>query len=77
MSEWSRREREEGHTLYIVEDIGGEPVKVMTGQNADETGLVVTVVDNVVTFLSDMSLQEVRNAMTLYWKTLDKPLSFT
>ena len=55
----------------------GDHVKVMTGQNADETGLVVTVVDNVVTFLSDMSLQEVRNAMTLYWKTLDKPLSFT
>jgi transcription elongation factor SPT5 len=37
----------------------GDHVKVMTGQNADETGLVVSVVDNVVTFLSDMSLQEV------------------
>jgi transcription elongation factor SPT5 len=29
-------------------------VKVMTGQNADETGLVVSVANNVVTFLSDM-----------------------
>lgn len=38
----------------------GDHVKVMTGQNADETGLVVSVVDNVVTFLSDMSMQEVR-----------------
>ena len=37
----------------------GDHVKVMTGQNADETGLVVSVSDNVVTFLSDMSLQEV------------------
>ncbi|KAH7910380.1 hypothetical protein BJ138DRAFT_1114128 [Hygrophoropsis aurantiaca] len=37
----------------------GDHVKVMTGQNADETGLVVSVTDNVVTFLSDMSLQEV------------------
>ncbi|KAI5117912.1 hypothetical protein M0805_003604 [Coniferiporia weirii] len=37
----------------------GDHVKVMSGQNADETGLVVSVVDNVVTFLSDMSMQEV------------------
>jgi transcription elongation factor SPT5 len=37
----------------------GDHVKVMTGQNADETGLVVSISDNVVTFLSDMSLQEV------------------
>ena len=37
----------------------GDHVKVMTGKNADETGLVVSVMDNVVTFLSDMSLQEV------------------
>lgn len=37
----------------------GDHVKVMAGQNADETGLVVSIVDNVVTFLSDMSLQEV------------------
>lgn len=37
----------------------GDHVKVMTGKNADETGLVVSVVDNVVTFLSDMSMQEV------------------
>lgn len=38
----------------------GDHVKVMTGKNADETGLVVSVADNVVTFLSDMSMQEVR-----------------
>ena len=37
----------------------GDHVKVMTGKNADETGLVVSVLDNVVTFLSDMSMQEV------------------
>ncbi|KAG1749697.1 uncharacterized protein EDB91DRAFT_1109150 [Suillus paluster] len=37
----------------------GDHVKVMTGQNADETGLVISVTDNVVTFLSDMSMQEV------------------
>ncbi|CAL1710127.1 unnamed protein product [Somion occarium] len=37
----------------------GDHVKVMAGQNADETGLVVSVMDNVVTFLSDMSMQEV------------------
>ncbi|KAG6809599.1 hypothetical protein H0H92_015601 [Tricholoma furcatifolium] len=37
----------------------GDHVKVMSGQNADETGLVVSVIDNVVTFLSDMSMQEV------------------
>jgi hypothetical protein len=28
------------------------------GQDADETALVVSVADNVVTFLSDMSMQE-------------------
>ncbi|EAU83929.2 transcription elongation factor SPT5 [Coprinopsis cinerea okayama7 len=37
----------------------GDHVKVMQGQNVDETGLVVSVADNVVTFLSDMSMQEV------------------
>ncbi|KAL6302286.1 hypothetical protein BKA93DRAFT_405442 [Sparassis latifolia] len=37
----------------------GDHVKVMAGQNADETGLVVSVIDNVVTFLSDMSMQEI------------------
>ena len=37
----------------------GDHVKVMAGHNVDETGLVVSVVDAVVTFLSDMSLQEV------------------
>ncbi|KAG6836124.1 hypothetical protein H0H93_011156, partial [Arthromyces matolae] len=36
----------------------GDHVKVMSGQNVDETGLVVAVADNVVTFLSDMSMQE-------------------
>ena len=36
----------------------------MTGQNADETGLVVSVADNVVTFLSDMSMQEVSHTWT-------------
>jgi transcription elongation factor SPT5 len=37
----------------------GDHVKVMQGQNSDETGLVVSVSDNIVTFLSDMSMQEV------------------
>ncbi|KZS88010.1 transcription elongation factor Spt5 [Sistotremastrum niveocremeum HHB9708] len=37
----------------------GDHVKVMSGQNIDETGLVVSVTDNIVTFLSDMTLQEV------------------
>ncbi|PIL29983.1 hypothetical protein GSI_07894 [Ganoderma sinense ZZ0214-1] len=31
----------------------------MTGKNADKTGLVVSVLDNVVAFLSDMLMQEV------------------
>jgi transcription elongation factor SPT5 len=31
----------------------------MTGKNADKTGLVVNVADNIVTFLSDMSMNEV------------------
>jgi transcription elongation factor SPT5 len=37
----------------------GDHVKVMAGKNADETGLVVAVSDNVVTFISDMSMLEV------------------
>ncbi|KAF9556815.1 transcription elongation factor Spt5 [Agrocybe pediades] len=37
----------------------GDHVKVMAGQNADETGLVVSVSDNVVTFVSDMTMQEI------------------
>ncbi|KAF9238110.1 early transcription elongation factor of RNA pol II, NGN section-domain-containing protein [Melanogaster broomeanus] len=37
----------------------GDHVKVMTDKNADESGLVVSVSDKVVTFLSDMSMQEV------------------
>lgn len=37
----------------------GDHVKVITGRNAGETGLVVCVNENVVTFLGDMSMQEV------------------
>ena len=37
----------------------GDHVKVMNGSNADETGLVVKVKDDIVTFLSDLSMQEV------------------
>lgn len=37
----------------------GDHVKVMAGSNADETGLVVKVQDDIVTFLSDLSMQEV------------------
>jgi transcription elongation factor SPT5 len=37
----------------------GDHIKVMAGKNMDETGLVVSVTDNVVTFLSDMTLDEV------------------
>jgi hypothetical protein len=38
---------------------GGDHVKVMSGKNADESGLVVSVSGNIVTFLSDISMQEV------------------
>lgn len=37
----------------------GDHVKVMTGQNVDETGLVIRVRDDIVTFLSDLTLREV------------------
>ena len=37
----------------------GDHVKVMAGANLDETGLVVKVKDDVVTFLSDLTLEEV------------------
>ena len=37
----------------------GDHVKVMSGKNADESGLVVSVSDSVVTFISDLSMQEV------------------
>lgn len=37
----------------------GDHIKVMNGTNADETGLVVKVFNNDLTFLSDLSLQEV------------------
>lgn len=37
----------------------GDHVKVMAGRNADETGLVVSVAENIVTFVSDMTMQEV------------------
>ena len=39
----------------------GDHVKVTTGTNADESDSAVSVSDNIVTFLSDMSLQEVRD----------------
>ena len=32
----------------------GDYIKVMTGANADETGLVISVSDIIVTFLSDV-----------------------
>lgn len=44
----------------------GDHVKVMTGRNVDETGMVVTVSDNIVTFLSDLSLLEVSRT----WSTV-------
>jgi transcription elongation factor SPT5 len=47
----------------------GDHVKVMTGKNADETGLVLAVADNIVTFLSDMSLQEV-GVPSFGWSTI-------
>jgi len=37
----------------------GDHVKVMNGTNADETGLVVKIQNDIVTFLSDLSMQEV------------------
>ncbi|KAH9468034.1 hypothetical protein Pst134EA_011655 [Puccinia striiformis f. sp. tritici] len=37
----------------------GDHVKVMAGQNTDETGLVIRVREDVVTFLSDLSCKEV------------------
>ena len=39
--------------------VTGDHVKVMNGANMDETGLVVKVRDDIVTFLSDLSMQEV------------------
>ena len=50
----------------------GDHVKVMAGQNADETGLVVSIADNVVTFVSDMSMQEVFISLS-YYKNLFNP----
>ena len=44
----------------------GDHVKVMSGKNADETGLVVSVAGNIVTFLSDMSMQEVGSVQRLH-----------
>jgi transcription elongation factor SPT5 len=43
----------------------GDHVKVMAGKHADETGLVVSVADNVVTFISDMTMQEVSTDIQL------------
>ncbi|KAI8456704.1 hypothetical protein BY996DRAFT_8441431 [Phakopsora pachyrhizi] len=37
----------------------GDHVKVMAGQNLDETGLVIRVREEIVTFLSDLSCKEV------------------
>jgi transcription elongation factor SPT5 len=37
----------------------GDHIKVIAGKHLDETGLVVKVEDNVTTFLSDLSLEEV------------------
>lgn len=37
----------------------GDHVKVMSGADKDDTGLVVQVLDDTVTFLSDLSLQEI------------------
>jgi transcription elongation factor SPT5 len=48
----------------------GDHVKVMAGKNIDETGLVVNIKDNVVTFLSDMTLQEVRVIIVDFHKKL-------
>lgn len=44
----------------------GDHVKVMSGHNADETGLVVAVAEHIVTFLSDMSMQEVKVSLFFY-----------
>lgn len=41
----------------------GDHIKVMAGKNADESGLVVSVLNDTVTFLSDMTMQEVRNTI--------------
>jgi transcription elongation factor SPT5 len=38
----------------------GEHVKVMSGQNTDETGMVVSVKGDLVTFLSDLTESEVK-----------------
>lgn len=44
----------------------GDHVKVMSGKNQDETGLVVSVEDNIVTFISDMTNKEVSNLFRLF-----------
>jgi hypothetical protein len=43
----------------------GDHAEVTAGQNADETGLVTSISDNVVTFVSDTSMQEVRQILFL------------
>ena len=45
----------------------------MTGKNADETGLVVSILDNVVTSLSDMSMQEVSGMRPNSTSLLSRP----
>ena len=37
----------------------GDHVKVMSRKNADKSGLIVSMSGNIITFLSDMSMQEV------------------
>ena len=57
----------------------GDHVKVMTGQNAGEMGLVVSVADNVVTFVSDMTNYNVEGEQDIgCWRLLsNSPLDFS
>ena len=41
----------------------GDHVKVSNGRYKEDSGMVVRVVDDQVTILSDMSMKEVRSAM--------------
>ncbi len=52
----------------------GEHVKVVNGIHTDETGLILNVVDNVVTILTDASMKTVRSKLiTLLVLTLLDP----
>ena len=55
----------------------GDHVKVMAGQNTDETGLVVSVADNVVIFVSDMSMQEVFISPFFFFTRPSSPVQFS